>query len=76
MALIMMRIDEGDGYDDNDLCEMTIIILKIINYVQTFGFWEQNRLWEPPRPVDQSPNLPKSDGKTNTGILREEQWQS
>ena len=75
MALIMMRIDKGDGYlvmMINDLC----IILKIINYVQTFGFWEQNRLWETPRPVDQSPNLPKSDGKTNTGILREEQWQS
>ena len=34
MALIMMRIDKGDGYDDNDLCEMTIIMLRIINYVQ------------------------------------------
>ena len=34
MAMIMMRIDEGDGYDDNDLCEMTIILLRIINYVQ------------------------------------------
>ena len=43
---------------------------------KTLWFWEQNRLWETPRPVDQSQNLPKSDGKTNTGILREEQWQS
>ena len=34
MALIMMRIDEGDGYDDNYLCEMTITMLRIINYVQ------------------------------------------